>query len=100
MLICYYIYNNKSNDNSNHFSKHKCHSLFSLPKGTITVYAPITSAVTWKVPQAESQSELGGHFICFFSFKDHSPVLFGVQCLKTVASYILSKFIVICSRVS
>lgn len=69
-------------------------------QGTTTLCAPITSAMAWKMPQAESQGELGGHFICFFSFKDHSPVLFGVQCLKTVALYILSKFRVICLRVS
>lgn len=49
----------------------------------------------------ESHGEPRGQFLYFLSFKDHSSELFGVQCLKIVASYnILSRFIAICSGVS
>lgn len=38
------------------------------------------------------------YLICFSSFKDHSPPLPVVYCLKTIVSNILSSFIVIYGR--
>lgn len=42
-----------------------------------------------KCLQAESQGNCRSHFISFSPLRDDSPILFVVQCRKTVVSYIL-----------
>lgn len=84
MLFCltlwYYTY--KSNNNFNHFIKPKCHSPFSLSRGTAILCVLQLLPEPEKGSQEESQRELGDHFTYFLSFKDHSPELFGFPSLK------------------